>query len=535
MSSMDRRVTWVGTVLLLCFVLLFVQMNNLQVRQAAALNANPLNSHITSVPSTFFEPRGEIISADGYVLAYSRPSHDQYKYLRVYPTRTADMFSDITGYYANAVAAAPLGVEASYNNYLEEHAPPAGSLEALLGQKTETDNVYLTISVKLQEAAMKSLGASVVKVGGAIVALDPRTGAILAMSGYPYYDPNRLSQHKPATVNALATIWNSRDGGTCAAPESGQQVLLNPFCNWATQETNAPGSTMKVITSSAVIAHDPSIEHQTFQPVSSIPYPNCTGQLCSIQNYDKEVCPPVKSVGLAQVLASSCDTAYAEIGYELGYNRMAEEARSFGFEQVPPIDIPNAQASSFPTSTEVGDSTAYEGQEAIGQYDDSATVLQMALVASAIADNGVIMAPHVVSRAVNPYGQTVFTYHPHIWLRATSTSTAEQVRQLMTGVTGATGLQDTTAGSLFAGWYAFGGPTIAAKTGTAEPGANTCGTYNWLIALGPAAKGQTPTVAVAAMIPVPPSECSAAGYSPTGATVAGPVLLPVLQAALGIK
>jgi cell division protein FtsI/penicillin-binding protein 2 len=159
----------------------------------------------------------------------------------------------------------------------------------------------------------------------------------------------------------------------------------------------------------------------------------------------------------------------------------------------------------------------------------------MALVASAIADNGVIMAPHVVSRAVNPYGQTVFTYHPHIWLRATSTSTAEQVRQLMTGVTGATGLQDTTAGSLFAGWYAFGGPTIAAKTGTAEPGANTCGTYNWLIALGPAAKGQTPTVAVAAMIPVPPSECSAAGYSPTGATVAGPVLLPVLQAALGIK
>ena len=81
MSSMDRRVTWVGTVLLLCFVLLFVQMNNLQVRQAAALNANPLNSHITSVPSTFFEPRGEIISADGDVLAYSIPTHDEYKYL----------------------------------------------------------------------------------------------------------------------------------------------------------------------------------------------------------------------------------------------------------------------------------------------------------------------------------------------------------------------------------------------------------------------------------------------------------------------
>ena len=97
MSSMDRRVTWVGTVLVLCFVLLFVQMNNLQVRQAAALNANPLNASITTVPSPFFEARGEIISADGYVLAYSKPTNDEFKYLRVYPKLTADMFSDITG------------------------------------------------------------------------------------------------------------------------------------------------------------------------------------------------------------------------------------------------------------------------------------------------------------------------------------------------------------------------------------------------------------------------------------------------------
>jgi peptidoglycan glycosyltransferase len=529
---MDRRVTWVGSVLLLCFVLLFVQMNNLQIRQAAALNANSLNSHITITPSPFFEPRGEIISADGYVLAYSKPSHDEFKYLRVYPAHTARMFSDITGYYANAVAAAPLGVEASYNYLLKEHATPSGSLGNVLGQHEETDNVYLTVSEKLQAAAMKSLDSSQIRNGGAIVAIDPRTGAILAMYGYPYYNPNKLAAHNPAKVNALATEWNSRNDHQCQPPESGSvNVLLNPLCNYAIQQVNAPGSTMKVITSSAVYDHDPSIEHQTFQPVTSITFPNCPG--CkTFQNYAAGICPPAPSVGLAQILAASCDTAYAQIGYELQYEKLAEEAESFGFNHVPPLDLPNTEASVFPTESEVGNSTAFEGYSAIGQFDDKATVLQMALVAAAMADNGTIMAPHVVSRAVNPYGETVFTYHPHVWLHATSATTATQVRQLMTGVTGATGLTDTTAGELFSGWYSQHLPTIAAKTGTAEPFSNTCGTYNWLIALGPAAQGQTPTVAMAAMIPVSQSECSSGAFQPTGASIAGPVLLPVLQAAL---
>jgi peptidoglycan glycosyltransferase len=529
MSSMDRRVTWVGTVLLLCFVLLFLQMNNLQIRQAAALDANPLNARVTTTPSPFFEPRGEIISADGDVLAYSVRSRDAFKYLRVYPKRTAIMFSDITGYYANAVAAAPLGVEESYNKLLEVHPTPADSLGRVLDQPQETDNVYLTISEKLQSVAMASLNSAPLSLGGAIVAIDPQTGAILAMYGSPSYNPNTLALHNPAAVNKQATEWNERDGGGCQAPEGGTAaVRLNPLCNFATQETNPQGSTMKVITSSAVYDRDQSIEHQVFQPVGSITFPNCPG--CDpLQNYGGELCPPSESVGLAQILAYSCDTAFSEIGYELGYDKLAAEADAFGFNQVPPLDLPGAAASVFPSASEVGNSTAFTGYSAIGQYDDKATVLQMALVAAAIADNGVIMAPHVVSRAVNAYGETEFAYHPHEWRRATSLQTAEKVRQLMTGVTR---LPGATAAGLFASWYAGGGPTIAAKTGTAEPFSNTCGTYNWLIALGPAAAGQTPTVAVAAMIPVSESECSSGFFSPTGATVAGPVLLPVLKAAL---
>jgi len=526
---MDRRVTWVGTVLLLCFVLLFVQMNNLQVRDAKTLNANPLNFHTTPAPNPFFEARGEIISADGVKLAYSRRTHDEYKFLRVYPKRTARMFSDITGYYANAVAAFGFGVEASYNKYLQEHPAPRGSLGALLGQHDETDNVYLTVSEKLQAVAMNALDASTAKDGGAIVVLDPRTGAVLAMYGYPNYDPNAFAVHSPAEVDRLADRDLRRD--------------YDPRVNYAISEREPPGSTMKVVTTSAVFDHDPQIEQQFFKPESSITFPDSPGSL-PLQNYGGEACP-VGGGYLAQILAYSCDTAYAQVGDELGYTALSEEAHAFGFciglaeasdcqgpGDIPPIDLPYAVPSLLPPSSTIDGSNPYTGYSAIGQFDDGATVLEMALVASAIADDGTIMAPHVVDRVVNPYGDTEFTYHPHVWRKATSPATAVAVRQLMTGVTLKPG---ATAAGLFASWYAGGGPTIAAKTGTAEPGENTCGTENSPVALGPVAQGETPTVAVAAMVPVSQAECTVYGYSPTGATVAGPVLLPVLKAALALQ
>jgi peptidoglycan glycosyltransferase len=533
LPSIDRRVTGVGLALLLCFVGLFVQMNNLQVREASAIKSNPFFQTTTTLPSTFPRARGEIISADGVVLASSRPTKSAFGYQRVYPKLTARMFSDITGYFSNAVDAYT-GIEASYNSYLAEHPAPAGSLGAVLGHKDETDNVYLTLSEKLQAAAMASLDASPAKDRGSIVVLNPRTGAVLAMYGYPNYDPNTFAVHNPAEVNKLA----ERDY------KLGVDTGLDPRTNFALQQREPPGSTMKVITTSAVYDHDPAIEHQVFQPQSSYTFPHSPGSPV-FHNYGGGTCPGSPGY-LPEILAYSCDIAYVRVGDELGYQSLSEEAEAFGFcagletEQnvcngpgdIPPIDLPNAQPSLIAPESAVGGALPYIGYTAIGQFDDGATVLEMAMVASAIADNGVIMAPHVVDRAVNQYGETEFTYHPHMWKRATSAATAEQVRQLMTGVTLTPG---ATAQGLFASWYAGGGPTIAAKTGTAEPTSNTCGTYNWLLALGPAAKGQTPTVAVAAMLPVTQAECSSGIYSPTGATVAGPVLLPVLKAALALQ
>jgi peptidoglycan glycosyltransferase len=349
------------------------------------------------------------------------------------------------------------------------------------------------------------------------------------MVSNPNFNPNLLSSSNPTKINALATAFNHR-----ASTD-------NPLVNQATANFQYPGSTFKVITTSAVFDRKPvhysgNIAQQIFQPASSwaFPIPNCQTSItnpCAIDNYGGEICPDFPS-GLTQILPQSCDSSYGEIGWELGIYNIDAEARAFGFDSVPPIDMPGAIASIVSSPQQVGDSPGDTAYAAIGQLSDKATPLQMALVASAIADNGTIMAPHVVSKAVNSYGETEFTYSPHKWLQATSAATATAVRQLMTGVT-----QNPagTATGVFLSWYSQHLPVVAAKTGTAEPRINTCATDNWLIAMTPAAAGQVPTLAAAAMIPVSASQCQEVLGAPTGAAVAGPVLEPVLQDALALQ
>lgn len=509
---MNTRVRRMGVVLLVCFALLVVQMANIQVRQAKALDRNPLNA--VTKPSPYFQPRGEILSSDGVVLAYSRRTDDVYHYLRVYPAATAEMFSDITGYYATAVQASPFGVENSYDQYLSQHETPVSTLHDLLTQHLETDDVILTVSERLQAVAMEALDSqSGSASGGAVIALDPRNGDILALYSNPSYDPNLFASHDPKSVNALATKLNSLPS------------RQNPLVDNAISALQPPGSTFKMITTAAIFDHDPVIAHQIFPEESLYSFPNTGSPAKTIHNYDYETC----GGDLANALAASCDTSFSQIGVELGAGSLADEAKAFGFGSVPPIDVPGAVASVFPPASALSAPSAspYLGYSAIGQYDDDATVLQMALVGAAMADDGTIMTPHLVEKAVGSAGNDEFVYSPHAWRQPTSSTTASTVRQLMTGVTKST---DGTAFTLFEGYYSAGYPTAAAKTGTAQPGGNGCGTYNWLVAVAPAGPGETPSVVVAAMVPVLSSlSCS---INPTGASVAGPVALSVLEAAL---
>jgi len=504
----NRRIRWLGFVLLACFVLLFLQLNNFQVRQANSLVNNPHN--LSLLPDPYTLPRGDIYSSDGYVLAMSKPTNDGYGELRVYPPATADLFAGITGYESVAVGNST-GLELEYNQLLTQHNTPSSTLGELLTQHKTTDDIALTVSVALQQVAASALAGR----SGAVVAIDPRTGAILAMYGNPTFDPNVFAVHSgPKGESAYQAVINSYNK-LLSSPG-------DPLINYATARAEAPGSTFKVVDSSAIFDRAPQLASNVFPSVSYITLPDTAGQ--TLSNFGGEYC----GGPLAEILSRSCDTAFALIGQELGPEKLYLEASAFGFDHVPPVDLPQgeAAASNFPPPSDFAGDTPGLMKSAIGQENVTATTLQMALVAAAIADNGVIMAPHLLDKVIDDQGNLVDTYHPHAWRRATSAKTAESVRQLMLGVT-----EDPygTAYRLFPS-YLF--PPVAAKTGTAQITATGCGTYNWLIATAPAGPGQTPTVAVAAIVPVPPGS---ACVDVTGAIEAGPVVRAVLQTALELQ
>ncbi|HUY30377.1 MAG TPA: penicillin-binding transpeptidase domain-containing protein [Acidimicrobiales bacterium] len=490
---MDRRVRVVAVVFILCFTVLFLQLNNLQVRKASALQHSPYAP--STVVSTWDLPRGDIVSSTGSVLAYSTKNPTGAGYVRHYVN--GPLYADVTGYYDWAQQALQFGVEDQYNRYLVEHESSVHSISDLLTQTKGTDTVEVTISPKLQAVAKAALAPY---TDGAVVAVDPTTGAILAMYSKPSYDPNKLSGADGKAIDKYYASLN---------PSSGS----SPLVNGATSTLTAPGSTFKIITTSAILDHAPALATKYVKPTGALKLPQTNLQL---HNFAGEVCGGTLAVNLWV----SCDTAYGYYGLQLGGHNLASEANAFGLNKRPPIDLPAAEvsASRFPSAASFAQNQPGLAYSAIGQENVAETVLQNALVAAAIANGGTIMAPHLMAHVFDSQGRVVATYKPHAWLHATSIATADQVRELMLGVAA-----HGTAAGLFPPSL-----NVAAKTGTAEVGNNNCSS-NWLVATGPAGAGQVPKVAVAAIVPYQPNiACDG-----TGATVAGPVVAKVLDAAVG--
>lgn len=492
MSPINKRISVIAIVLLLCFFILFLQLNNLQIREGPSLVAskyNPLNNLTLSDL-----PRGSIISKDGYVLAYSKRVPDRYKELRVYPY--GSLFAPVTGY--DSLFYGTSGIESVYNKYLQTHLDTGQSIADLNSSIDQTDDVILTVSFRLQLQAQQALQSIIGQNGtGAVVAIDPKNGDILALYSQPSYDPNSLVSHN---IEQEKQAWQALDPSSPATP------LLSQ----AYSQIYAPGSTFKIVTTSAAFDHPPYPNFaQTFSApyVSSIALPDTTRGL---HNYAYEVC----GGHIPYLLEVSCDTGYGLIGLKVGYQAIAREADSFGFNSTPPLDETNVAKSIFPNACSVLPYIAYC---AIGQYDVSASALQMALAASAIANNGVIMKPHLMYQIRNVFGQVIKSYTPTPWKFATSDQTAAQVRADMILVA-----QGGTAAGLFPP-----GLTVAAKTGTAQT-AKTAGDNNWLVAFGPAGANQTPRVVVAVVVPQQPG----LPLDTTGAQIAGPVAAKVLVDAL---
>lgn len=497
---MNRRIRFVAVALLVCFGVLFIQLNNIQVRQSKALGRNPLGR--AGQPQPIFLGRGAILSANHKLLAYSKRVRGNVK--RVYPEATAREFAQITGYVDTTADAIPLGIEAYYNSYLEQHRSS--------GHGTVTDNVVLTLTTQLQADAQSILAGH---PGAAIVAIDPRDGRILAMQGNPTYDPNSL-----ATLNRKAA---SR------AFSALEKQSPQPFINAATFVTKPPGSTFKIMDTAAIFDHKPSLASKVWPMHTQI---HIKGASQPFHNYAYERC----GGPLAVVLAQSCDTAYAMIGLSLGASSVVQEAEAFGWCQgvagrctaggsPPPVDLPPSEVSGATIAklSLLARTPPYLAYSAIGQYNDNASVLSMALVAAGIADNGKIMAPHLMKEIISSDGTVVRRYRPHVWKTATSPRTARRVRSLLLGVTQTS--DNGTAGGVFSNLQAQG-VQVAAKTGTAEAviqsTTGNCATDDWLVAMAPAGSKQVPRAVVAAEVPTPngAADCAEA----TGAAIAGPLV-----------
>ncbi len=482
---MDRRIRWLGVVLLLCFVVLFVQLNNIQILKASSYANAPGNPRV--VYERYSQPRGVIESSDGQILAESVPSpHGIYRYQRVYPT--GSLFSQVVGYLSYIYGAS--GVEASYNRYLVAHTRPVRTIsDLLLSNRTETDTVTLTLSTRLQTLAQKELAGRV----GSVVVIDPATGAIRAMYSNPSFDPNPLASQDTNTERLAWLADNTPDSEG-----------VPPLLALAYQRSFPPGSTFKMVTSSAVYQRDPSLADKSYPVYTQIPLPDTN---LTLHNYAYEAC----GGDIAQLLPPSCDTGFALIGLDLGASRLAAQARAFGFDQVPPLDIPGAAASTFPPVSSFAQNLPFLAYSAIGQGDVSATALQMALVASAIANGGLMMKPHVMKEIRSSQGSLVKTYQPTPWLKPISASTAASVAKLMrTVVTHPNG----TAYGLFPASL-----DAAAKTGTAQTG--THHTDDWLAAFAPYTSPKVVVVVVPDQSP-----------NATGNSVAGPIISTMLQAAV---
>lgn len=363
------------------------------------------------------------------------------------------------------------------------------------GRDPRGANVDTTIRPRVQQAAWDGMqqGCGGPPCKGAVVALEPSTGKILAMVSSPSYDPNLLSSHDP---EVQAQAWQRlRDD-----PD-------NPMTNRAISETYPPGSTFKVITTAAALQAGASdTEQLTAAP--SIPLPNSTATL---ENYGGQACGNDPTVSLQQAFALSCNTAFVQLGILTGADALRSMARSFGLDSTPSV-IPLQVAES--TIGIIPDAAAL-GMSSIGQKDVALTPLQNAEIAATIANGGVTMQPYLVDSLKGPDLTTISTTTPYEQRRAVSPQVAAKLTELMVG-----------AEKVAQQKGAIPGVQIASKTGTAEHGSDPRHTppHAWYIAFAPA---QTPKVAVAVLV-----ENGADRLSATGGALAAPIGRAVIEAAL---
>jgi penicillin-binding protein A len=464
-------------VLVLFAVLVYFTSRN-AVFDASALRDNALNRRTLLEEQRIH--RGSIRAADGTVLARSVKQRGGV-YSRRYPT--GGLFGHAIGYSFTTLGRA--GLEKYRNDDLTGKRNELTSvIDQLRGHRQTGDSVSTTLDAQAQRAAYQALAGR----KGAVVALDPRTGAVKVMASEPEFDPNAL--RGPGTYSKLANDNANR-----------------PLVNRATQFGYAPGSTFKVVTATAALdsgrfTPQSTVDGKNGVKISGVPLQN---------DYNQSFGP----IDLATALAKSVNTVYAQVAERLGKQTMKKYMQRFGFDSKPQLDYPSDQMSSSgeyrnghlipPTSRFVD-----VGRMGIGQDKLSVTPLQMAEVAAAVANGGQLMKPHMTDRIVDTDGRTVERIKPEVQSTVMKPSTASALTAMMEGVvTGGTGTQAQIPGV-----------RVAGKTGTAETQIGKTINNVWFIAFAPA---DHPRVAIAVTLEKQP------GF---GGDVAAPVAKSVMESLL---
>ena len=501
---MNRAIRRLSIVSLIMFLALLVNVNYLQVFRVSSLAAESHNPREYS--QQFKNWRGEIIASGGganKVIARSKLLKNG-DYQRVYAA--GKTYAPVTGYYtidATTSRYGLTGIEKAEDKFLSGTAPSLAvyNLKGLFtGKPKQGASVYLTISPKAQAAAYQALAA--MGRPAAAVAIDPRTGAILAMASYPTFNPNPLATLDPVKFNKIdkRIVADKRD------------LLLNRAIN----DTFPPGSTFKVVTSSAAY-HTGKVQN----PGTTIPGPQTyilPGSHTALHNDSGLPCGNGQSTILL-AFTMSCNTSFAKLGDKVGGSALHSMANAYGFNN-PNLTIPlPVTPSLYPgpsmTSPALTD-PAQIALSAIGQFNDTETPLQEAMVAATVANGGTTMRPYLVAQIKAPDQSTVQTTTPAALGRPITPTQAGYLTTMMYGVT------HNPAGTAYqtAGPPATGIP-IAGKTGTAQNGANNSGLDDAVFTCF--APSSHPTIAVGVIV-------KGGGF---GADAAAPIALKIIQAYLG--
>lgn len=439
--SLGKRITNTMIAFSVLFALLVANLTMIMVVQADEYKNMPINNH-TLVKESKTE-RGTISTYDNVVLAQSVEQSDG-TYKRVYPAGT--LAAHVVGYASEKFGTA--GIESSYNDTLKgqrNYASWTDVLNASTGNSAAGNDVKLTINSTIQKAAQDALEG----FSGACVVIDPKTGAVLALASSPTYNA--------ADIETL--LQNSSNSSDSSA-----------LYNRATQALYPPGSTFKIVTLTGALENNVATESSVFKAPGSMKIGNGDITNFNGRNYGE--------ITLARATEVSANTVYAQLGVEMGADMLVKTAEDFGFDQDIKFDLPLAK-SLMPKPEEMTEwETAWAAAgEPVGEHESPAgpqsTVLEMAMVGCAIANNGVIQKPYLVDSIYNAEGKCSFTASPSTLMTATNSATANRVKSVLEGV-----VASGTGGAA-----AVSGVKIAGKTGTAETGKPI--DDSWFVGIGP--------------------------------------------------